>query len=181
MKENNILQTKYEETFLKILISEINIIKAYWNISEEYNNQFIKKYGQEFFNKTKQVIRFKNLTTETEQDINIENGQNSCYIKINYANSEYQAELLRIGIDDNKDYGYKIISNKIKSQNIKVLIDKYNSDKIKFKNLLNGNESISTNFYNPQNYKKENIKLLYEELILPSWNEYKIENSYKEK
>lgn len=178
--EDSIITPKYTETFLKIIISEINIIKAYWNISEEYNKKFTERYGKDFSKKTKPIIKLKNLRTGTIEDIDVDDNKKSCSIKINYANSEYQAEMIRVGINDNKDYGYSIISNKIKSPNIKILINRYDSSEIKFRDLLNGNESVSTDFYNPNNYKKEDINLLYEELIKPSWNLYKLENGYKE-
>ena len=177
---DKIIKPRYTKTFLKLLISEINIVKAYWNIAEEYNKKYIEKYGEDFLKETKPVLKLLNLRTGTIENVNLEDGKNSCYIKINYANSYYQAELIRVGIEDNKDYGYRIVSNKVRSPNIKVLINRYDLSKIKFRNLFNGIESVNTDFYNPDNYKKEDINLLYEELIKPSWNQYKLENGYKE-
>ena len=43
MEDNKIIEANHNETKIKILISEVNMIFAYWSISEEYNQRFIKK------------------------------------------------------------------------------------------------------------------------------------------
>lgn len=179
--ENIIIKAQYNETFIKIIIAEVNWLLAYWNISKEYNDFFIEKYGSDFFENTKEVLRVKNLSNNTEEVIEIKEPTNNYYIKFNYSDSIYQVELLRIGKDDNKDYGYKIESNKIHSPNIKILINEYVKENIKFRNVKTGEENYKTKFYNGENFSKQDIEKLYEGTMKPAWNVYKKENGYKEK
>lgn len=174
-------KANYNETILRILISGIDRIFAYWSISEEYNNKFIKKYGEDFFQKTKEILILKNLRNGKEESIELKEHTNNYYIKFGYANSIYQVELLRIGISNNEDYGYKIISNKVVTPNIKVLLSSYNDEKIKFKNIKNGSECLETEYYKKSENTKRKIEKLYDEQIMPAWNEYKRENGYREK
>lgn len=182
MNENvEIKKTKYNETILNILIVEVNWLLAYWNISGEYNNDFSKKYGNDFFEKTKEILKVKNLSKNTEEVIEINEPTNNYYIKFNYSDSIYQVELLRVGKDDKKDYGYRLVSNKIHSPNIKVRIDDYDEDKMKFRNVKTGEEKDETKFYKKTKFSKDDIVKLYDETMRPAWNDYKKENGYKEK
>lgn len=131
MEESRIIKAEYNETMIKILIVEVNWILAYWNISEEYNNQFKKKYGKDFFDKTKEVLKIKNLSNNTEEIIEIKEPTNNYYAKFNYSDSVYQVELMRIGKENNEDYGYKLESNKVHSPNIKIRINDYDSTRNK--------------------------------------------------
>lgn len=181
MEDNKIIEANHNETKIKILISEVNMIFAYWSISEEYNQRFIKKYGDEFFDKTKEVIIVKNLSNGKQKRIEIEQPTNNYYIKIGYANSIYQVELVRVGKQNKEEYGYKIISNKIKSPNIKVLFNTYDEKNIEFKNIKNGTKINKSQDYKKGEMTRTRIEELYEKLIIHSWNEYKAENGYKEK
>lgn len=177
----NIIKAQYNETFIKIIIAEVNWLLAYWSTSKEYNDFFIEKYGNDFLEKTKEVLRVKNLSNNTEEVIEVKEPTNNYYIKFNYSDSIYQVELLRVRKEDNKDYGYKIESNIIHSPNIKVLINDYSRESIKFKNLKTGEEMAKTEFYNFENFSKQDIEKLYEDTMKPAWNIYKKENGYKEK
>lgn len=181
MEENFIIKANYNETMLKIIIAEVNWLLAYWSISKEYNDKFTEKYGEDFFKKTKEILIVKNLSNNTEESIEIKEPTNNYYIKFNYSDSIYQVELLRVGKENNEDYGYKIESNKIHSPNIKILIDDYSKDKIKFKNVKKGEECKKTRFYNPDEFTKKDIERLYNDTMRPAWNAYKVENGYKEK
>ena len=171
----------YRENMIKILISNIDRIFAYWNISEDYNNEFKKKYGEDFFEKTKEVLILRNLRNNKDVIIEIEQPTNNYYIKFDYANSIYQVILTRIGKEDNKDYGYKLISNKIQSPNIKILINSYSTEKVKFKNVKDMSDLLETKYYKIGENKKIDIDKLYNKHIIPSWDEYKKENGYREK
>lgn len=181
MDKSEVIKANYNETMLSILITEVNWLLAYWTISKEYNNKFIKKYGEDFFEKTKEILTVKNLKNGTEEKIELKEPTNNYYIKFNYSDSIYQVELSRVGKQDDKDYGYKIVSNKIQSPNIKILIDDYDKSKIKFKNIKSGEELIETKYYKKNENSKEDVETLYNDLIKPAWNAYKKENGYKEK
>ena len=181
MQENSIIKANYNETMLKIIIAEVNWLLAYWNISKDYNDKFLNKYGNDFFDKTKEILKVKNLSNNTQEVIEISKPTNNYYIKFNYSDSTYQVELLRVGKENNEDYGYRLVSNKIHSPNIKILIDDYSKDKAKFKNIRTGEEDSKTRFFNPDNFSKEDIEQLYKDTMKPSWNKYKKENGYKEK
>lgn len=181
MEKIKVKRAYYDESIIRILISGIDTILAYWNISEEYNNKFIKKYGEDFFEKTKEILILKNLRNSKEEIIEIKEPTNNYYIKFGCSNSIYQVELLRIGIGDDKEYGYKIVSNQVVTPNIKVLLSNYNDEKIRFKNIKNGNECKETKYYQKSENNKEKVEKLYEEQIMPVWNDYKKENGYREK
>ena len=176
-----ITKAYYNETILNILIVEVNWLLAYWNISEEYNSEFVKKYGKDFFQNTKEILKVHNLSNNTEEIIEVKNPTNNYYIKFNYSDSIYQVELLRVGKDDERDYGYRLVSNKIHSPNVKILIDDYAVKKTKFINIKTGEKSEGTKFYKSDTFSKENIAKLYDDTMKPAWNAYKKENGYKEK
>lgn len=175
MEELKIKNYKYNENILKILISGIDRILAVWNISEEYNNIFKTKYGDDFLNKTKEILILKNLSNHTEKRIELTEYTNNYYIKYDYSNAIYQVELIRIGVDDEVDYGYKFISNKVKTPTIKIGIDKYKPENIIFKDIKNGDR-----YKESKPKSKESIEKFYNEKIMPTWNEYKKENGYRE-
>ena len=181
MEKNTIIKAEYNETMIRIIIAEVNWLLAYWTISKEYNDAFLEKYGQDFLQKTKEVLRVKNLSNNTEEVIEMKEPTNNYYIKFNYSDSIYQVELLRIGKEDNKDYGYKIESNKIHSPNIKILINENANQDIKFRNIKTGEEKDKTEFYDGEIFSKQEIEKLYEDTMKPAWNVYKKENGYKEK
>lgn len=181
MEQNAIIKANYKETFLQVIIAEVNWLLAYWNISPEYNNTFIKKYGSDFFERTKEILKIKNLSNNTEELIEIKEPTNNYYIKFNYSDSIYQVQLLRIGKEDHKDYGYILESNEIHSPNIKILLNEYSDENIKFKNIKTGKECKNTKFYNSTSFSKQDIENLYENTMKPAWNLYKQENGYKEK
>lgn len=176
-----IKKANYNQTILKILIAGIDTIFAYWNISEEYNEKFKKKYGEDFFEKTKEILTLKNLRNGKEEKIEVNGITNNYYIRFKYSNSIYQVELSRIGINDNKDYGYKIISNQVVTPNVKILLDNYDDKNIKFKNIKNNGEYSETKYYKKDKDNKDKIEKLYSEQIIPAWNDYKKENGYREK
>lgn len=178
MDDNKIRTEKYNETMLNILIVEVNWLIAYWSISEEYNNRFIEKYGENFFEQTKEILRIRNLSNNTEEVIELNEKTNNYYVKFNYSDSVYQAELLRVGKENNQEYGYKLVSNKIHSPNVKILIDEYTPQKVSFKSIKTLEE---TEISQKQDFSIDDVRNLYEDTMKPSWNEYKKENGYKEK
>lgn len=179
--EEKVLKANYDETILNILIVEVNWLVAYWSISKEYNNKFIKEYGEKFFEETKEILKIHNLSNNTEEIVELKENTDNYYAKFNYSDSIYQVELLRVGKENNEQYGYRLVSNKIHSPNIKILIDNYSPEEIKFRNINTLKETNKTNFLKEKDFSKNNIIRLYEDTMKPSWNAYKKENGYKEK
>ena len=173
IKELKVENYNYDKTFLKVIVSGVDKVLAYWNITSEFDNEFKKKYGKDFLDKTKTILVLKNNSV-VEDTIELKEYTNNYYIKYRYSNAIYTVELKKVGIDDDKDYGYKLISNKIQTPLIKVGLEKYNPQNVNFKNVKTG-EKVET----PQ-IDKEIIEELYSNKIMPSWEAYKKENSYRE-
>ena len=163
----------YDKTFLKVIVSGVDKVLAYWNITPEFDNEFKRKFGEDFLNKTKTILVLKNYSG-VEDTIELKEYTNNYYIKYKYSNAIYTVELQKIGIDDDKDYGYKLISNKVQTPLIKVGLEKYNPEDVNFKNIKTG-EKVET----PE-FDKEIIEELYNNKIMPSWEDYKKENGYRE-
>ena len=174
-------ELKYNDTFFKIIISDINRIFAYWNISEEYNNFFLEKYGNDFFKQTKEVLFVENKTNNEIEKIEIKVPTNNYYVKIRYGRVDYQLTLKRLGKENDIDYGYDIKSNIIKMPSIKVKLDNYKDGNVKFRNFFNNEEAYETKYFKNEDNYKNRIEKLYNENILKSWGEYKRENGYIEK
>lgn len=163
----------YDKTFLKVIVSGVDKILTYWNITPEFDNELKKKYGEDFLQKTKTILVLKNYSG-VEDTIELKEYTNNYYIKYKYSNAIYTVELQKVGIDDDKDYGYKLVSNTIQTPLIKVGLNKYKQEDIKFKNIKTG-EKIEA-----PKIDKTIIEELYNNKIMPSWEAYKKENSYRE-
>ena len=174
MEELKIENYNYDKTFLKVIVSGVDKVLAYWNITPEFDNEFKKLYGEDFLEKTKTILVLKNVYSGVEDTIELKDYTNNYYIKYKYSNAIYTVELQKVGIDDNKDYGYKLVSNTIQTPLIKVGLNKYNPEDINFKNIKTG-EKIEA----PE-IEKEIIEELYDNKIMPSWEAYKKENGYRE-
>ena len=174
MEDLKIENYNYDKTFLKIIVSGVDKVLAYWNVTPEFDNKFKQKYGEDFLEKTKTILVLKNSNSMVENKIELTDFTNNYYIKYKYSNAIYTVELQKVGIDDNKDYGYKIVSNRIKTPCIKIGLNQYMQKNIIFKNIKTGNEIEIPKI------DKENVDNLYSSEIIPSWNRYKKENGYRE-
>jgi len=132
------LPYRYNETVVKILYQTPTILFVYWDISDEDRENYIKQYGQNFFNNTKPVLKIYNLTKKYDFEVEINDFANSWYININDANCEYKVELARrtIKYEENLNIEYIHVSssNNIEFPNDRILLDEL-PDKIKFKNV----------------------------------------------
>lgn len=174
MEDLKIENYNYDRTFLKVIVSGVDKVLAYWNVTPEFDNEFKKKYGEDFLKKTKTVLVLKNSNSIVENRIELTDFTNNYYIQYKYSNAVYTVELQKIGIEDDRDYGYKIVSNKVKTPGLKVGINNYKQEDIIFKNIKN-NEKVQS-----PRLDKSIIKELYDNKIMPSWNMYKKENGYRE-
>lgn len=132
------LPYRYNETLVKILYQTPTILFVYWDISDDDRANFIKQYGENFFNNTKPVLKIFNLTKKYDFEVEINDFANSWYINVNDANCEYKVELIRKTIkfeeNLNTDYIYVSSSNDIEFPNDRILLYKL-PNKINFKNI----------------------------------------------
>ena len=123
------LPYRYNQTVVRVLAQTPTTLFIYWDISDEDRNNFVKQYGENFFNDTKPVLIIHNKTMNYSFEIDIDDFANSWYLHVNDANCEYYVELGRrnknnqnIKIPDN--YLYVSSSNIIDAPNDHVLFDK---------------------------------------------------------
>jgi len=139
------LPYRYNETVVKILYQTPTILFVYWDISDFDRENYIKQYGENFFNNTKPVLKVYNLTKDYNFEVEINDFANSWYINVNDANCEYKVELSRKKINFvenlNYDYIYITSSNDIEFPNDHILLEEL-PDKIRFKNVKTNSVSI---------------------------------------
>ena len=132
------LPYRYNETVVKILYQTPTILFVYWDISDYDRDNYIKQYGENFFNNTKPVLKIYNLTKDYSFEVEINDFANSWYINVNDANCVYKVELSRKKIDfvENlySDYIYITSSNDIEFPNDHILLEEL-PNKIRFKNI----------------------------------------------
>ena len=123
------LPYRYNQTVVKVLAQTPTTLFIYWDISDEDRNNFVKQYGENFFNDTKPVLIIHNKTMNYSFEIDIDDFANIWYLHVNDANCEYYVELGRrnknnqnVKIPDN--YLYVSSSNIIDAPNDHVLFDK---------------------------------------------------------
>ena len=156
------LPYRYNKTVVKALAQNPNTLFVYWEISDEDRNNFIKKYGEDFFNITKPVLIVHNITDKYSFEIEIDDFANNWYIHVNDTKCQYVIELGRrpkeLSYKVREDYLYITSSNMIESPNDHVLFIK-DTDKVYFKN-------IHTNKYTTKVIRPfllNNIKNIYKE------------------
>lgn len=132
------LPYRYNETIVKILYQTPTILFVYWDISDNDRENFIKQYGENFFNNTRPILKIYNLTKNYDFEVEINDFANSWYINVNDANCVYKVELSRKTINYeenlNTDYIYVSSSNYIEFPNDRILLDELPST-INFKNV----------------------------------------------
>lgn len=132
------LPYRYNETIVRILYQTPTILFVYWDISDTDKENYIKQYGENFFNNTKPVLRIFNITKNYDFEVEINDYANSWYINVNDADCEYKVELIRRTIkyeeNINTDSIHISSSNDIEFPNDRILLDKL-PNKINFKNV----------------------------------------------
>lgn len=122
------LPYRYNQTIVKVLAQTPKTLFVYWDISDEDRKNYIKQYGEDFFNTTNPVLIIHNVTMNYTFEIEINDFANCWYFNINDEKCEYVVELGRrakstdISIPNN--YLYVTSSNKIESPNGHVLFEK---------------------------------------------------------
>ena len=175
------LPYRYNETIVKILYQTPDTLFVYWDIADSDRENYIKQYGENFFNITRPVLIIHNETMNYSFEIPINDFANSWYLHINDSKCNYRVELGRrpnyynqeatkeIEKNIKTDYIYVSSSNKIESPNDRVLFNTNENNTVRFRNVKN-NEEKSVSLYDivkhlPAMKKVENIPYISEELL----------------
>lgn len=146
------LPYRYNETVVKILYQTANTLFVYWDISDKDRENYIKQYGENFFNITRPVLIIHNITMNYSFEVPIDDFANSWYLHINDSKCDYKVELGRrpnnyneeatkeIQENINTDYIYVSSSNEIETPNDHVLFSTNENNTIKFRNIKNNDE-----------------------------------------
>jgi hypothetical protein len=118
---------------------------VYWDIADEDRLEYQKKYGDDFFSKTRPVLVVHNETKNYTFEVEINDFANSWYLQVSDANCKYLVELGRRSNTYNKneksDYIYITSSNEMDAPNNHILFENFNAN-VKYKNIKNGQETI---------------------------------------
>ena len=175
------LPYRYNETIVKILYQTPETLFVYWDISDSDRENYIKQYGENFFNITRPVLIIHNDTMNYSFEIPINDFANSWYLHINDSKCDYRVELGRrpnyyseeatkeIQEKIHTDYIHVSISNGIETPNDHVLFNTNENNTIKIRNVKNHNEK-SISLYElvkrlPAMKRVENIPYISEELL----------------
>lgn len=172
------LPYRYNETVVKILAQTPTTLFIYWDISDSDKASYIQKYGENFFNKTKPILKITNNTLNYSFEVEINDFANSWYLHVNDANCNYSVELGRRLIYDNSNidnYIHVIESNNMETPNNHILFEKLGNS-IFFKNVKNNftkEVPVSSISYIKRLGKFYNVYELYKEIYK---NDINIEN-----
>lgn len=175
------LPYRYNETIVKILYQTPNTLFVYWDIADSDRENYIKQYGENFFNITRPVLIIHNDTMHYNFEIPINDFANSWYLHINDSKCDYRVELGRRPNYYNKevskeieekiktDYIYVSTSNEIESPNDHVLFSTNENNTIKIRNVKTSNEKSISLFeivkHLPAMKRVQNIPYIKEELL----------------
>ena len=175
------LPYRYNETIVKVLYQTPDTLFVYWDIADSDRENYIKQYGENFFNITRPVLIVHNDSMNYSFEIPINDFANSWYLHINDSKCNNRVELGRrpnyynqeaieeIHENIKTDYIYVTSSNKIESPNDRVLFSTNENNTVKFRNIKNYQEK-SVSLYDiikhlPAMKKTENIPYISEELL----------------
>ena len=175
------LPYRYNETIVKILYQSPETLFVYWDIADSDRENYIKQYGENFFNITRPVLIVHNDTMGYSFELPINDFANSWYLHINDSKCNYRIELGRrpnyynaevtkeIQEKIHTDYIYVSTSNEIESPNDHVLFNTNENNTIKVRNVKNHNEK-SISLYEiikhlPAMKRVQNIPYISEELL----------------
>ena len=175
------LPYRYNETIVKILYQTPDTLFVYWDISDKDRENYIKQFGENFFNITRPVLIVHNDTMNYSFEIPINDFANSWYLHINDSKCNYRVELGRrpnyynaevsqkIQENIHTDYIYVSSSNNIESPNDHVLFNTNENNTVKFRNVKNNSE-FSISLFDivkqlPGMKKSSNIPYISEEIL----------------
>ena len=130
------LPYRYNETVVKVLAQTPETLFIYWDISDNDKQEYIKKYGEFFFNDTKPVLIIHNNTLKYSFEVEINDYANSWYLHVNDSNCDYRVELGRRPKNEYSkidNYMQITFSNEMDMPNDHILFDTL-SNNVFFKN-----------------------------------------------
>ena len=138
------LPYRYNETIVKILYQTPDTLFVYWDIADSDRENYIKQYGENFFNITRPVLIIHNDTMNYSFEVPINDFANSWYLHVADSKCNYRVELGRKPIRKTEkldsDYIYVSTSNEIESPNDHILFDKHQK-MVYFKNVKTGSQT----------------------------------------
>lgn len=143
------LPYRYNKTLVKILAQTPKTLFVYWDISDKDRIDYIKQFGEHFFENTKPVLIIHNTTMNYSFEIEINDFANCWYFNVNDEKCEYLVELGRRTKSNNlkpNNYFYITSSNKIESPNGHILFEK--EQKILYFKNIKTNKVYSKNIAN---------------------------------
>lgn len=175
------LPYRYNETIVKILYQTPDTLFVYWDIADSDRENYIKQYGENFFNITRPVLIIHNDTMNYSFEIPINDFANSWYLHVNDSKCDYRVELGRrpnyyneeatkeIQEKIHTDYIHVSSSNEIESPNDHVLFNTNENNTIKIRNVKNHNEKSISLFdiikHLPSMKRVQNIPYISEKLL----------------
>ena len=175
------LPYRYNETIVKILYQTPDTLFVYWDIADSDRENYIKHYGENFFNITRPVLIIHNDTMNYSFEIPINDFANSWYLHVNDSKCDYRVELGRrpnyyneeatkeIQEKIHTDYIHVSSSNEIESPNDHVLFNTNENNTIKIRNVKNHNEKSISLFdiikRLPSMKRVQNIPYISEDLL----------------
>lgn len=160
------LPYKYENTIIKVLYQNPNLLFAYWDISDKDIKNLQKIFGEDFFNKTKPILVVTNLTKNYSFEVEINDFASNWYIRVDDSKCKYSIELIRKPLNNNSNNTDNnelimpvniINSNTIEIPNDHILFFKDNQ-KISFKNT--STDEVTEINYNKDLYEN-NVRSIY--------------------
>ena len=159
------LPYRYNETIVRVLAQTPKSLFVYWDVSDKDRANFIKTFGENFFNDTIPFLRITNESANYSFDVDVDDFANGWYVSVEDSKCTYSVSLLR----RQKPFRNKIIdheiyittSNKIEAPNDHMLFENF-SPIVSYKNVKN--QTISTKNIATMTYKnsRKAIYGLYE-------------------
>ena len=121
------LPYRYNQTVVKLLFQTPTTLFVYWDITDKDRQNYVEKYGENFFNNTRPVLIVHNETKNYTYELDINDFANSWYLTVPDADCKYVIELGRrpnnneVNIPD--DYIYITSSNQLNAPNDKILFE----------------------------------------------------------
>lgn len=161
------LPYRYNQTVVKLLAQTPTTLFVYWDISDDDRNNYIKTYGEHFFEETKPVLIIKNTTMNYSFEVEINDFANSWYLHVNDSKCDYSIELGRRPVSyevKNRietDYIYVTTSNAIESPNDRILFN-IDEQRVYYRNVKNNVTSTRAISYINSMGRIYNIYELYD-------------------
>lgn len=90
----------YNDNKIILLVRDPYCLFAYWEISNEKRNNFVKQFGENSWNNSRSVIKLVNITRNKVEYVEVNDYASNWYINVNEPNCIFHAELGRMFSDN---------------------------------------------------------------------------------